>query len=111
ERNFVLNGIPVGPAHRFVRSDCLRFLEQERDRYDLIFLDPPTFSNSKAMTTSFDVRRDHRPLVEAAMARLAPGGLPPIRRTTSGSMAASADERPTLLQSPEERAAKAAAGS
>lgn len=75
ERNFVLNGIPVGPAHRLVRSDCLRFLEQERDRYDLIFLDPPTFSNSKAMTTSFDVRRDHRPLVEAAMARLAPGGL------------------------------------
>jgi len=40
-----------------------------------------------------------------------PAGLPPIRRTTSGSMAASADERPTLLQSPEERAAKAAAGS
>jgi len=43
--------------------------------FDLIFLDPPTFSNSKRMSREFDVQRDHADLIRAAMERLAPGGL------------------------------------
>jgi 23S rRNA (guanine2445-N2)-methyltransferase / 23S rRNA (guanine2069-N7)-methyltransferase len=46
----------------------------ERRAYDLIFLDPPTFSNSKRMDDILDVQRDHAALIDASMALLAPGG-------------------------------------
>ena len=46
-----------------------------RERYDLIFLDPPTLSRSKRMTEDFDVQRDHVQLIHGALARVAPGGL------------------------------------
>ena len=42
--------------------------------FDLIFLDPPTFSNSSSMTGVLDVQRDHPGLIAACMRRLAPGG-------------------------------------
>ncbi|UCF31088.1 MAG: bifunctional 23S rRNA (guanine(2069)-N(7))-methyltransferase RlmK/23S rRNA (guanine(2445)-N(2))-methyltransferase RlmL [bacterium] len=64
-RNMDLNSL-AGPAHRFVRADCLRWLEKERGRYGLIFLDPPTFSASKGMVETLDVQRDHVRLVTAA---------------------------------------------
>ncbi|WP_163558830.1 bifunctional 23S rRNA (guanine(2069)-N(7))-methyltransferase RlmK/23S rRNA (guanine(2445)-N(2))-methyltransferase RlmL [Halomonas sp. NO4] len=71
--NFALN--KLDPArHRVVRDDCLRWLETARAEFDLIFLDPPTFSNSKKMEGTLDVQRDHVRLVDLAMARLAPGG-------------------------------------
>ncbi|MFW3613950.1 bifunctional 23S rRNA (guanine(2069)-N(7))-methyltransferase RlmK/23S rRNA (guanine(2445)-N(2))-methyltransferase RlmL [Billgrantia antri] len=71
--NFALNGLD--PAHhRVVRDDCLRWLETARAEFDLIFLDPPTFSNSKKMESTLDVQRDHVRLIELAMARLASGG-------------------------------------
>ena len=50
-----------------VREDCQSWLTAARDRYDLILLDPPSFSNSKAMAGSFDVQRDHPQLVRLAM--------------------------------------------
>lgn len=71
--NFTLNGLD--PArHRVVRDDCLRWLETAKAEFDLIFLDPPTFSNSKKMEGTLDVQRDHVRLIELAMARLAPEG-------------------------------------
>ncbi len=71
--NFALNGLD--PAHhRVIRDDCLRWLETAKAQFDLIFLDPPTFSNSKKMAGTLDVQRDHARLVELAMARLSPGG-------------------------------------
>ncbi|TFH86371.1 bifunctional 23S rRNA (guanine(2069)-N(7))-methyltransferase RlmK/23S rRNA (guanine(2445)-N(2))-methyltransferase RlmL [Billgrantia azerbaijanica] len=71
--NFALN--KLDPArHRVVRDDCLRWLETARAEFDLIFLDPPTFSNSKKMAGTLDVQRDQARLVDLAMARLAPGG-------------------------------------
>lgn len=73
-RNFALNEIREGQEHRIVRADCLAWLEAERATYDLIVLDPPTFSNSKAMANTWDVRRDHAWLIGLAMARLRPGG-------------------------------------
>jgi 23S rRNA (guanine2445-N2)-methyltransferase / 23S rRNA (guanine2069-N7)-methyltransferase len=72
-RNFALNGIG-GARHRLVQADALAWLQADRGRYDLVFCDPPTFSNSKR-AADFDTQRDHVRLLRAAMARLAPDGL------------------------------------
>ncbi len=74
-RNMEVNSFR-GDAHRFIQADCLQWLEEDDGaRYDLIFLDPPTFSNSKRMADEFDVQRDHVQLIRMTLARLAPGGL------------------------------------
>lgn len=73
KRNLGLNGI-VGPAHEIVRSDSLTFLRRGRDTYDLMLIDPPSFSNSKSRDADLDVQRDHPELLRAALSRLAPGG-------------------------------------
>ncbi len=74
-RNMSINGFS-GDAHRYLQEDCLAWLADEQGApYDLIFLDPPTFSNSKRMNREFDVQRDHVELIRATMARLGPGGL------------------------------------
>jgi 23S rRNA (guanine2445-N2)-methyltransferase / 23S rRNA (guanine2069-N7)-methyltransferase len=72
-RNLLLNGIS-GMNHRFVQEDCLEWIASCRDRFDLIFLDPPTFSNSKRMNETFDVQRDHAELITAVSRLLARGG-------------------------------------
>lgn len=74
QRNLALNGFS-GAQHEFVRADCLQWLQRERRRFDLIFLDPPTFSTSKRMEATFDVQRDHGPLLRATAGLLAPGGV------------------------------------
>ncbi len=61
--NMKLNG-QVGRQHQYVQADCLQWLEQANGQYDLIFIDPPTFSNSKRMEQSFDVQRDHIQLMK-----------------------------------------------
>lgn len=71
--NFALNKLDTR-LHRVVRDDCFRWLETANAEFDLIFMDPPTFSNSKKMRDTLDVQRDHPRLVELAMARLAPAG-------------------------------------
>lgn len=71
--NLYLNGFS-DLHHRLVRANCIKWLEQDSGQYDLIFLDPPTFSNSKKMQGVFDVQRDHAALIELAMKRLEPGG-------------------------------------
>ncbi len=74
-RNMEVNDFR-GDVHRFVQADCLAWLaEDDGARYDLIFLDPPTFSNSKRMAEEFDVQRDHVGLIRQSVARLAEGGL------------------------------------
>jgi 23S rRNA (guanine2445-N2)-methyltransferase / 23S rRNA (guanine2069-N7)-methyltransferase len=72
-RNFALNGF-TGAPHLLVQADTLAFLEHDRGTYDLIFVDPPTFSNSKR-TDDFDVQRDHVRLLKLCVARLARDGL------------------------------------
>ena len=71
--NLALNGC-TGNAHRLVQADALTWLEAEHGEYDLIFCDPPTFSNS-ARAEDFDVQREHVRLLQAALARLAPDGV------------------------------------
>lgn len=71
-RNFALNGVDPD-CHELVRADVMSWLREARGEYDLIFCDPPTFSNSKR-AEDFDVQRRHVELLRLAMARLAPGG-------------------------------------
>jgi 23S rRNA (guanine2445-N2)-methyltransferase / 23S rRNA (guanine2069-N7)-methyltransferase len=73
-RNLQLNGI-TGARHRLINDDCLEWLPRCRERFDLIFLDPPTFSNSKRMRKSFDVQRDHVSLICDTARLLAPAGV------------------------------------
>lgn len=72
-RNLSLNGF--SDRHRLEQGDVMAWLADDRGEYDLIFIDPPTFSNSKRMEGVFDVQRDHVALLDLAMARLAPGGV------------------------------------
>ena len=67
------NGIG-GTRHRIAQADALKWLEADKGAYDVVFCDPPTFSNSKR-ADDFDVQRDHVRLLRAAVARLAPGGV------------------------------------
>ncbi len=92
-RNLELNGL-LDARHSFVKADCLEWLGMGRstadqpgsegtqagaaDRegaYDLVFLDAPTFSNSKSMTETLDIQRDHAVLIRAAARRLSPEGI------------------------------------
>lgn len=73
KENFVLNGLTVDHAdeqHMFFASDCFEWLKEGHEQYDLIFIDPPTFSNSKKFYGTFDVQRDHISLIKRAMNRL-----------------------------------------
>ena len=72
--NLYLNGCSES-LHQLVRSDCMAWLKQCREQYDLIFVDPPTFSNSKRMQGFFDVQKSQVELLDLAMKRLEPGGL------------------------------------
>lgn len=81
ERNLALNGLATRD-HQLVQADCrewladaARGLDKYRDKYDLIFLDPPTFSNSKRMEGVLDIGRDHLALIDSCMTVLAAGGL------------------------------------
>lgn len=74
EDNFRLNGIDTA-RHQFIQYDCLEWLKITQDRFDVIFLDPPSFSNSKRMQTTLDVQRDQESLIHSAMALLNPNGI------------------------------------
>ena len=77
KENFVLNGLTVDHAdeqHQFFASDCFEWLKEGHEQYDLIFIDPPTFSNSKKFYGTFDVQRDHLSLLKRAMNRLTTDG-------------------------------------
>ncbi|WGE68679.1 bifunctional 23S rRNA (guanine(2069)-N(7))-methyltransferase RlmK/23S rRNA (guanine(2445)-N(2))-methyltransferase RlmL [Actinobacillus equuli subsp. haemolyticus] len=58
EQNLELNNLPLR-NNRLFQADCLQWLAECRERFELIFVDPPTFSNSKRMEDSWDVQRDH----------------------------------------------------
>lgn len=77
EQNLVRNGL-MSSEHELRRADVLADLERmagSRERFDLIVLDPPTFSNSKKMQRTFDVQRDHRDLINRCIGLLTPGGI------------------------------------
>lgn len=76
--NLALN--KTAGEHEFVQADCLEWLAKEANQaypkqYDLIFLDPPTFSNSKRMDDAFDVQKNHVLLIQQAAKLLVPDGI------------------------------------
>jgi 23S rRNA (cytosine1962-C5)-methyltransferase len=76
-RNLHLNGFDDPKRHQLVCGDVLKYLEDARragERFDLIVLDPPSFSNSKRMQESFDIQRDHVLLLRKTVSLLAPDG-------------------------------------
>jgi 23S rRNA (guanine2445-N2)-methyltransferase / 23S rRNA (guanine2069-N7)-methyltransferase len=73
-RNLELNGLR-GDAHRVITAECRGWMAQELRRYGVVFLDPPTFSNSKRMRDEFDVQRDHVELIRAAVRLLERDGV------------------------------------
>lgn len=78
--NFKLNNLNLS-NHRFIEQDALKFLEQAQEwpdykhSFDMIFLDPPTFSNSKEMFTDFEVERDQKQIILNSLKFLKPDGV------------------------------------
>jgi 23S rRNA (guanine2445-N2)-methyltransferase / 23S rRNA (guanine2069-N7)-methyltransferase len=72
--NLALNGFG-GPLHQTVEADCMEWLRHHHERYGLIFVDPPTFSNARHRKQTFDVQNDHLALLHLAMNHLAREGL------------------------------------
>jgi 23S rRNA (guanine2445-N2)-methyltransferase / 23S rRNA (guanine2069-N7)-methyltransferase len=72
--NFALNKLQG--AYEFIQSDCLTWLANTKvsQKFDRMFIDPPSFSNSKRMDNTWDVQRDHVSLLSDAKNKLAPGG-------------------------------------
>jgi 23S rRNA (guanine2445-N2)-methyltransferase / 23S rRNA (guanine2069-N7)-methyltransferase len=78
KRNFDLN--TISGDHKLLRANCLEWLAEQASKpvklqFDLIFLDPPTFSNSKKMGEAFDIQADHVPLLRHAVSLLADQGI------------------------------------
>ncbi len=75
-RNMALNGF-TGKQHEYIQADCIKWLDQaeKKYRFDLIFLDPPSFSTSKRMRSTFDVQRDHVMLLQNTGRLLSPDGI------------------------------------
>lgn len=76
QRNYQVNDIDE-KRHVLRRADCLDWLESDEGiaDFDVVFLDPPSFSNSKSMEGILDVQRDHEQMIRRAMKRLRNGGV------------------------------------
>jgi len=75
EANMALNGF-AGASRRFIHADVLQWLDEApAGWYDLVVMDPPTFSNSKRMKDFLDIQRDHAELINKALRAMAPGGV------------------------------------
>ena len=77
KRNFELNSIDT-EQHKIVRADVFQYLQNAADegkKFDLIVMDPPSFSNSKKMLDILDIQRDHKKLIDGAMSLLASDGI------------------------------------
>ena len=71
--NFALNGFGQ-TDHRFIQADCMEWFESCDERFDIIFIDPPTFSNTRKKQRVFDIQKDHLKLLERGLQLLEPGG-------------------------------------
>lgn len=74
KENFEQNQLDKN-AHRFEVMDVMKFLKEDKNFYDLVIVDPPSFSNSKKMTGTWDTQRDHTKMLSLIYDRLAPEAL------------------------------------
>jgi len=72
-KNYALNGLSES-KNRLEQADCLKWLDENEQQFDLILLDPPSFSNSKRMEDVLDVQRDHVDMIHNAMRVLSEDG-------------------------------------
>ncbi|MBO9631803.1 MAG: class I SAM-dependent methyltransferase [Chitinophagaceae bacterium] len=76
EENMQLNDLYNPKKHHFLHADVLQYLDTlEPDSFDLVVLDPPTFSNSKRMKDFLDIQADHVSLLNKTLKALSPGGV------------------------------------
>lgn len=80
QENFRLNNLSDEQRYRFLQADCTDLLKYpkkylDQEKFDVIFLDPPSFSNSKKMTETLDIQRDHVSLIEQSLRLLKPNGV------------------------------------
>lgn len=76
ERNFALNGFTPGEKYQFIHADVKQYLRELPENYfDIIVMDPPTFSNSKRMDDILDIQRDHTVLINDCLRSLTKGGV------------------------------------
>jgi 23S rRNA (cytosine1962-C5)-methyltransferase len=76
EDNFKLNQIPPSSAYQFIHADVKQYLKSlPINFYDLVVMDPPTFSNSKRMKDILDIQRDHVELINDMLKAMKPGGI------------------------------------
>jgi 23S rRNA (cytosine1962-C5)-methyltransferase/23S rRNA (guanine2445-N2)-methyltransferase / 23S rRNA (guanine2069-N7)-methyltransferase len=73
-KNFSHNNISL-KEHNFMVLSAIDYLEKANTKFDLIFLDPPTFSNSKKLTEDFEVEKDHVKLIKQCLQILSPDGI------------------------------------
>lgn len=74
--NMESNGLMQGKDHTFIQSDVMEFLKQApTEIYDLVFVDPPAFSNSKRLKGTWDTQRDHPALLYLLLKTVKPGGV------------------------------------
>ena len=64
-----------GPLHRFEVADCMTWLKKNRDRFGVIYVDPPTFANGRHKNLDFDVQQDHPELLRLALRHLSRDGI------------------------------------
>jgi len=69
KKNFEVNGLDAA-KHRFIRDDATHWMARDRNSYDWIFINPPTFSRSKMSKGDFNIHKDHKTLIEHAMRSL-----------------------------------------
>jgi 23S rRNA (guanine2445-N2)-methyltransferase / 23S rRNA (guanine2069-N7)-methyltransferase len=72
-QNFQLNRIPP-QKHKFIQSDVFEWLKSAQETFDVIYMDTPSFSNSKRMKGTLDIQRDHLFMIRLALKRLHPEG-------------------------------------
>ncbi|SIR92618.1 23S rRNA (guanine2445-N2)-methyltransferase / 23S rRNA (guanine2069-N7)-methyltransferase [Moraxella cuniculi DSM 21768] len=85
KQNFALNGLLLDaiiedkgeylPKYQFIAADVFEWIKHNTEQFEVIFIDPPTFSNSKKFKGTFDVQRDHAALINRAMNRLSADGV------------------------------------
>jgi 23S rRNA (guanine2445-N2)-methyltransferase / 23S rRNA (guanine2069-N7)-methyltransferase len=73
-KNLALNGFSL-QRHETVRQDCLSWLQESSGEFDIIFVDPPTFANTKKKNLIFDVQKNHGELIRSAVKRLSGNGM------------------------------------
>ena len=74
--NFALNALEDTVKYQFVHADVLQYLDEiEPGSFDIIVLDPPTFSNSKRMKDFLDIQQDHVQLITKCLLIMKPGGV------------------------------------